>query len=96
MLLGVAASDAKIDADYLAEKIAGLRIFEGNSCYTVTSAEVSGLPLMTPHAPSAPVTLRVLRYADSPAPSALRDWTVPSHDGGVPRVTVLLDSFKAF
>jgi D-tyrosyl-tRNA(Tyr) deacylase len=31
VLLGVAASDADADADYLAEKIAGLRIFEDSS-----------------------------------------------------------------
>lgn len=31
VLIGVSASDAEADADYLAEKIAGLRIFEDDS-----------------------------------------------------------------
>jgi D-tyrosyl-tRNA(Tyr) deacylase len=46
VLLGVATSDANTDADYLAEKIAGLRIFEDeNSKMNLSVADVDGAVL---------------------------------------------------
>jgi D-tyrosyl-tRNA(Tyr) deacylase len=46
VLLGVAASDANADADYLAEKIAGLRIFEDeNGKMNLSVTEVGGAVL---------------------------------------------------
>jgi D-tyrosyl-tRNA(Tyr) deacylase len=46
VLLGVAASDANADADYLAEKVAGLRIFEdGNGKMNLSVADVGGAVL---------------------------------------------------
>jgi D-aminoacyl-tRNA deacylase len=47
VLLGVAASDANADADYLAEKIAGLRVFnDENGKMNLAAAEVSGAVLV--------------------------------------------------
>ena len=46
VLLGVAACDANADADYLAEKIAGLRIFEDeNGKMNLSVADVGGAVL---------------------------------------------------
>ena len=46
VLLGVSTSDAKVDADYLAEKIAGLRIFEdGDGKMNLSVADVGGAVL---------------------------------------------------
>jgi D-tyrosyl-tRNA(Tyr) deacylase len=47
VLLGVGAGDTRADADYLAEKIVGLRIFEdGNGKMNLAVAEVSGAVLV--------------------------------------------------
>ena len=46
VLLGVSVSDAEADADYLAEKIAGLRIFEnGDGKMNLSVADVGGAVL---------------------------------------------------
>lgn len=46
VLLGVSRNDAKADADYLAEKIAGLRIFEDSAGkMNLSIAEVGGAVL---------------------------------------------------
>ena len=46
VLLGVSTSDANADAEYLAEKIAGLRIFEdGEGKMNLSVADVSGAVL---------------------------------------------------
>jgi len=43
VFLGVAASDSESDADYLADKIVGLRIFEdGNGRMNLSAADVGG------------------------------------------------------
>ena len=47
VLLGVGAGDTRADADYLAEKIIGLRIFEdGNGKMNLSVAEVGGALLV--------------------------------------------------
>lgn len=47
VLLGVAAADTESDADYLAEKIAGLRIFEdANGKMNLAAGEVGGQVLV--------------------------------------------------
>ena len=47
VLLGVAAADTESDADYLAEKIAGLRIFEDvNGKMNLAAGEVGGQVLV--------------------------------------------------
>jgi D-aminoacyl-tRNA deacylase len=46
VLLGVSTSDAKVDVNYLAEKIAGLRIFEDdNGQMNLSVADVGGAVL---------------------------------------------------
>ncbi|HTR24726.1 MAG TPA: D-aminoacyl-tRNA deacylase [Terriglobales bacterium] len=46
VLLGVGADDSRVDADYLCEKIAGLRIFEdGGGKMNLSVAEVQGAVL---------------------------------------------------
>jgi D-aminoacyl-tRNA deacylase len=47
VLLGVTSTDAKADADYLAEKIAGLRIFnDENGKMNLAAADVGGAVLV--------------------------------------------------
>jgi len=49
VLLGVAQSDSETDADYLAEKIAGLRVFEdSDGKMNLAVADVGGLLLAVP------------------------------------------------
>lgn len=70
VLLGVAPADAKADADYLAEKIAGLRIFEDESGKMNRSVtDVSGALL---------VVSQFTLYGD------VRKGKRPSFDGAAP------------
>jgi D-tyrosyl-tRNA(Tyr) deacylase len=95
VLLGVGAGDARTDADYLAEKTIGLRIFEDdNGKMNLSVAEVGGALLVVSQFTLFGDARRGKRpsFEAAAPPAQAREL----YEYFVERVTILLDSAKVF
>jgi D-tyrosyl-tRNA(Tyr) deacylase len=82
VLLGVAREDSEADADYLAEKVAGLRIFEDDAGKMNLNVMDAGGEVLAVSQFTLLGDVRVFRRTGAGAGFALRDGTFPGDDGG--------------